>query len=165
MTESLYIKMTQWFKRHTAAYKMLYLIYKYLPMVFMAAYPMMLIYKAVFSLDRDILDLLIVPPCVFLSVTVMRKLINRQRPYEKFSTPSVIEKNREGCSFPSRHTASAFIIALCGYTLWLPLGIALTFLALFIGLSRILAGVHFISDVLFACVYSVLLGVVFFFII
>lgn len=165
MNKKSYIRMTQWFESHKNARKVMAFIYKYLPYVFWISYPALLIIKGFISIDRDFVTMLVVPPSVFFGVTIMRKLINRPRPYEKYSTPSVIYKERKGCSFPSRHAASAFVIAMCGYAVSLPLGIVLTVLASLVALTRILAGVHFISDVVFAAVFSVALASLFFFII
>ncbi len=165
MNRTRYTAMTEWFSNHKRIRSALAFFYKFLPYIFWAAYPLLLIIKGFIAMDRDFVTMLVVPPSVFIGVTIMRKLINRPRPYEKYSTPSVIFKERKGCSFPSRHAASAFVIAMCGYVVSLPLGIALTILATVVALTRILAGVHYISDVVFASLFSVLISVIFFFVI
>ncbi len=165
MNKTRYVAMTEWFREHGKIRGILTFFYKFLPYVFWVSYPALLIIKGFISIDRDFVTMLVVPPSVFVGVTVMRKLINRPRPYEKYSTPPVIYKERKGCSFPSRHAASAFVIAMCGYAVSLPLGIVLTVLASLVALTRILAGVHFISDVVFGALFSVGIASVFFFII
>ena len=49
---------------------------------------------------------------VFVGLSVVRKIINAPRPYEKFDMPPVLEKDTKGKSFPSRHVFSVFIIAM-----------------------------------------------------
>ena len=102
------------------------------------------------------------PAGVLVLVTVLRKLFKRQRPYEIFSTPPLFEREGKGDSFPSRHTASAFIIAMGGFLLSIWLGTALLITAAMIGAARVLAGVHYISDVLAGAVLAVAAGSLFF---
>ena len=64
---------------------------------------------------------------------------------------------------PSRHTASAFIISLAIFYVNAELGIAALTVSFLITLSRVLAGVHFIRDVVAAMLLSVTIGVIFFF--
>ncbi len=165
MNKSRYIKMCSWFSNHKSAEKLLRIAYKYVPFVFILAIPAIIIVKGFQGIDKDFITLLVVPPCVFLGITFMRRLINRERPYSKYGVPSVIKKDRTDCSFPSRHTASAFIIAMSGYLVCIYLGIFLTVLAIIVALTRILAGVHYIFDVVFGMLFSILMGTVFYFII
>ena len=93
------------------------------------------------------------PLIAFITVTILRKLINRKRPYEYMNiTPLVSHK--KGQSFPSRHTLSAMIIALVTLDIHMTLGIIMIILASLIGICRILAGVHHISDVLAGAMYA-----------
>ena len=66
---------------------------------------------------------------------------------------------------PSRHTASAFIIAMSFLYISTPLGIAYLIISVLIMISRVLSGVHFISDVLVGMLISLLYGWFSFFII
>ena len=108
--------------------------------------------------------MIIIPAGVFVFVTVLRKLINRKRPYEVYDIPSVFKKETVGNSMPSRHTASAIIISLAMLKINLYLGIAFLLISLLIALSRIFAGVHFISDVIAGAVISLAAGTIFFFV-
>ena len=105
------------------------------------------------------------PLTVFAIVTFFRKIFNRPRPYEKFATTSVFGKNKKGESMPSRHTACAFIIAMTFMYVSIPLGIAYLIISALIMISRVLAGVHFISDVIAGMAISLLYGYFSFFII
>ena len=105
------------------------------------------------------------PLTVFAIVTFFRKIFNRPRPYEKFATTYVFGKNKKGESMPSRHTACAFIIAMAFMYVSIPLGIAYLIISALIMISRVLAGVHFISDVIAGMAISLLYGYFSFFII
>lgn len=121
---------------------------KYIPIIIFIIYPSTLIY--LFITKNDLLLLTIIKPLVsFITVTIIRKIINRKRPYETLNIEPLL-MHKSGESFPSRHTVSAFAIALACLKVSLSLGIIMTILAIFVSLSRILCGVHYISDVIVA---------------
>ena len=86
------------------------------------------------------------PLSSFLIVTIIRKLYNRPRPCVVFNIEPLVDHKTDE-SFPSRHTVSAFAIAFALLNISLPLGIISLIIACLVGLSRILCGVHFVSDV------------------
>lgn len=159
-----YIKTTDFFKNNKSANLTLKLLYKFLPGLVFAAYPVMLAYLLIWQ-RQLFLKTLLVPACVFLLVTALRKLINEPRPYEKYGIPSVFGKTTKGQSMPSRHTASAFIIAMAMLNINFCIGTTALCIAGFIALSRILAGVHFIRDVAVGAGISILCGIIFIFLI
>ena len=65
---------------------------------------------------------------------------------------------------PSRHTASFTIIAMAWLYVYVPVGCIMLFLALLMGVLRVIAGVHFIKDVVTAYGISVIVGIIGFFI-
>ncbi len=82
----------------------------------------------------------------FVLLTLLRKYVNAERPYEKFGFSPLIKKETVGCSFPSRHVFSASVIGMSilpVYSLW---GGAVLFLALLMGALRVILGLHFIKD-------------------
>lgn len=121
---------------------------KGIPYVTGISYLGVLLYLAV-TKDPRLLAAIGKPLGVFIVVTVIRKIINRPRPYDTlYIDPLFMHKHGE--SFPSRHTASAFIIALTCFSIIEPLGIVLLVVASLVAVTRIVAGVHYISDVLVA---------------
>ena len=64
---------------------------------------------------------------------------------------------------PSRHTASAFIIAMTFLYVNIPLGVFMLATAALISASRVLAGAHYIRDVLVGTAIGVLFGLSYFF--
>lgn len=150
----------RFFHTNKAAYNCLQFAYKMLPPVMFISYPALLIY-AFFALRESLIRMILVPFGIFALVTALRILINEKRPYEKYGKPSVFHKQTKGKSFPSRHTASAFIIAMVFLYVSTPLGIAALVLSSLIALSRICAGAHYVHDVLAGMALSIAAGILF----
>lgn len=165
MKADSYKKRIEYFQSNKTAYRLLSVFYTFLPLLMFILYPVMVIIKGFMGFDRDFFLMLCVPAGVLLLVTISRKVITRKRPYERFDTPPLFERDGLGDSFPSRHTASAFIIAMSGFMLSIWVGIILLIISAVIGLTRYLSGVHFITDVLAGAAISLLAGTVFFIII
>ena len=91
-------------------------------------------------------------------VTLLRRAINAPRPYELSGTPPLLPKNTAGLSFPSRHVASAFLIA----TLWWPLAFWVSLILYGAGAAiawlRVAGGVHFARDVIAGALIGAGLG-------
>ena len=94
---------------------------------------------------------------------ILKRLINRRRPFEVESHSWAKLLPPDQFSFPSLHTTIAFAVAVpisLAYPLiWFPV----LFLAFSIGASRILLGMHFLSDVLAGMCLGTLFGGVSFF--
>ncbi len=116
-------------------------------------------------LARDIrlVRVLLVPAACFIVCTVLRPLIGRQRPYDRFNAEPVGSFVRgKGKSMPSRHTASAAAIALAvAYAFpspWVIAGVVL--LSVLIASLRVLGGQHYPSDVLAAIALSSVISLI-----
>lgn len=152
MKKETYIKMTQPFRDHPELAKGIHIANKVCTGVMYLAYPLLLVYlffyahlSSYFSFKRALL----VPAISFVLLTIVRALINRPRPYEKFELQPVIKKDTKGNSFPSRHVFSATMIAMT-FLLMSPFGwLGLLFLvvAVLLAVVRVVSGVHYISDV------------------
>jgi undecaprenyl-diphosphatase len=88
----------------------------------------------------------------------LKHLSHRRRPcqFEPHCWSKVLPPDK--FSFPSGHTMTAFSIALVLSYFYPALEGALFFLAVSIGFSRIVLGMHFLSDVLAGVVLGVALG-------
>ena len=109
------------------------------------------------------LHFLAVTATPFVIVTLMRRIINAPRPYEVFEHAALAplkSKGKSGCSFPSRHVASSFIIgsALC-FVMW-PVGVAIMTLGLILGFCRVALGRHFVRDVIVGGIIGGIAGTV-----
>jgi undecaprenyl-diphosphatase len=95
-------------------------------------------------------------------ITILKHLVNRVRP---FKVDKLIEKLSAGGSpsFPSGHTADAFLIAI-SLTLLFPKhkwSLALVWIwAIVVAYSRMALGVHYPSDVLGSMVIGGLIAVI-----
>lgn len=167
MTKSAYGKIEKYFRSHEGMLKALNILYKYIPMVVFVAYPIMLIFvlSKYGILSTEFLKVFLVPLCTFIAVTLLRYFLNFQRPYEKYDINPLIKKDKKGQSFPSRHSVSIFIIAMANLYISVYAGVTFLGLGLIICVTRVVAGVHFIRDVLAGALISILIGFVFFFII
>jgi membrane-associated phospholipid phosphatase len=159
-----YKSIVGFFKRNKPCNTVLKLCYNFLPFIMFVSYGILIVFMF-FSDIKIFARITLSPLTVFAIVTFFRKIFNRPRPYEKFATTSVFGKNKKGESMPSRHTACAFIIAMAFMYVSIPLGIAYLIISAFIMISRVLAGVHFISDVIAGMAISLLYGYFSFFII
>lgn len=159
-----YTAVTEFFKNNKTANLILKIIYKFLPFLVFVLYPIGIVW-VFFEQSEIFFQFVLVPFGVFLMVTVLRKLINEQRPYERYGIEPVFFKDIKGKSMPSRHTASSFIISMAMLKINLYLGIVYLAVSLIITTSRVLAGVHYIRDVLVGMAISVVIGYIFLFLI
>ena len=81
-------------------------------------------------------------------------------PYTALGFTPLFPKDKTGQSMPSRHCFSAAPIARTAWYVLPPLGAVLAVLGVLIAISRVVTGVHYISDVLaglaFGSVFAVL---------
>lgn len=89
-----------------------------------------------------------VPAVGFVLLTLVRKWINQPRPYEAWEIVPLLDKDSSGNSMPSRHVFSATIISMACLHTNLPVGLILLILSAFLGLVRVVGGVHYPKDVL-----------------
>jgi membrane-associated phospholipid phosphatase len=145
--QDLYNKWTQPFLNHPLALNLCRTLNRIFTLIPFLMYPALLI---VLWMQRDsrLLRIICVPAMSFLVLSIVRRAVNRSRPYESWDIEPLIIKKTKGCSMPSRHVFSSTIIAMVFLKIFSPLGISLMVLSLFTGLLRIIGGVHYPSDVL-----------------
>lgn len=161
MKRESYEKIRIWFLRTPRRVPLLRAAYKGLPLIVAASYPLCLL--LCFLHRRELfLRAVIVPALLFLLVTLIRHQFNFPRPYEREKIVPLIPKQKKGHSFPSRHAASAGIIAAVWMAYWYPAGIAMIMITFFIAVSRVLAGVHDVRDVIFGGVVGFVATWIFF---
>ena len=102
---------------------------------------------------------------VFLGVTALRHWHNAPRPYEVWKIPPLFPRSKKGHSFPSRHSAAASVIAMAFWYINPAAGVLVMAVAVLIAVSRVLAGVHFVRDVLAGLAAGIIGGMIGFFII
>ena len=96
----------------------------------------------------------------YVSVTLMRRLVNAPRPYELYSFYEVRPKEKVGNSFPSRHAYSALAIATLTFAVSRILAVVFIVLSLLMCVCRVLLGIHFIRDVLAGAAIGLAAGII-----
>ena len=102
-----------------------------------------------------LVSLVLRPLLCFFTVTLLRYLLKFPRPYDVYDfVPLCGYHPGKERSFPSRHTASAAIIAFEIFRIASGFGSLALILAVMMGMLRVLCGNHFIKDVLAAFVLA-----------
>lgn len=121
-------------------------------------YPLVLGYWVYLWGLLSIAELVFYPALGFIMVTVVRKRINRPRPYETWEIEPLIAKDTAGQSLPSRHVFSAAVIGTVLLTVHYLLGILVLLLAIVLAFLRVIGGVHYPKDVIFGFLLGLLFG-------
>ena len=141
--EKLYQNMLQTIRNHPLLKKLIIYSSKYIPLITFIIYSTVLIYLFI-TKNNLLLSTIIKPLLSFIIVTIFRKIINRKRPYEKMNIKPLL----------SHKSVSAFSISLACLKINILLGNIMLILAILVSLSRILCGVHYISDVISAIIIA-----------
>lgn len=142
----LFLSAHKWTLKHSHLKNGMRIITKASSKVFALAYALsiaVLFYRH----DSRLIGFLGVPALVLGVTTLIRKQINRQRPFECLEIEAGIE-HESGASFPSKHASSAMIIALAIFWINPIVGMVMILLALLTAVSRVFTGVHFPFDIL-----------------
>ena len=114
------------------------------------------------GLGKQIWIYVFVPASGFVILSLLRKKINAPRPYEVWKIVPLLDRDSPGQSMPSRHVFSATIISMTCLHASLSVGVILLVLSVFLGLVRVLGGVHYPKDVLVGYACGLVWGVIFF---
>ncbi len=104
--------------------------------------------------DPFLFTYILVPAFGFIIETLVRKYINRARPYEVLNIHPLKEKDTHGKSFPSRHCFSAAILSVAFFQIHPILGLISFIFAIIIAICRVMIGVHWISDVIVGLLFG-----------
>ena len=114
------------------------------------------------GLGKQVLMYVFVPATGFVILSFLRKKINAPRPYEEWDIKPLLDRDSPGQSMPSRHVFSATIISMACLHASLTMGMICLTLSAFLGLVRVLGGVHFPKDVVVGYICALVWGVLFF---
>ena len=114
------------------------------------------------GLGKQVLMYVFVPATGFVILSFLRKKINAPRPYEEWTIKPLLDRDSPGQSMPSRHVFSATIISMACLHASLTMGMICLTLSAFLGLVRVLGGVHYPKDVVVGYMYALVWGVLFF---
>lgn len=161
--KTLYEKNTAFYLARPKAKKVLLFCNLAFTGLFFLSYGAFVLY-ALFSpfLLGDIIKILSLPALCFLLVIALRLIIKRPRPYSKNGaniTPLLMKTGGENQSFPSRHTACAFVIATVILAYLTGAGICLLVFANALAYIRFALGLHYPSDLLGGAILGFLCGI------
>ena len=137
MTKEQYIKITEPLRSNQERAKRVTSLNHMLTALVFCVYPL---YLFMLFTDKNpwLWRAILVPAVSFVGLSVVRKIINAPRPYEKFDMSPVLEKDTKGKSFPSRHVFSVFIIAMTIFYEHSGAGVLLGIIGLLLGIVRVL---------------------------
>lgn len=115
------------------------------------------------GLGKQVGIYLFIPASGFVILSFLRKKINAPRPYEEWTIKPLLDRDSPGQSMPSRHVFSATIISMACLHASVSVGVILLVLSAFLGLVRVLGGVHFPKDVVVGYICGLVWGVTFYF--
>ena len=146
--EKRYPLITKLLKRHKFILVCFKLLYYGLPIITALGYIAYVIHRYRAYGKRTLLKTVGVPAAAFVGLSVFRKIFNFKRPYEKYDFLPVMGRLKKGKSMPSRHTFSAGVISAVISSDYPILAPFLWILTGLVGLTRLLAGVHHMRDLL-----------------
>ena len=111
---------------------------------------------------KQVLMYVFIPASGFVILSFLRKKVNAPRPYEEWDIKPLLDRDSPGQSMPSRHVFSATIISMACMHASLTIGMACLTLSAFLGLVRVLGGVHYPRDVVVGYICGLAWGVLFF---
>lgn len=114
------------------------------------------------GLGKQVGIYLFIPASGFVILSFLRKKINAPRPYEEWDIKPLLDRDSPGQSMPSRHVFSATIISMACLHASLTMGMICLTLSAFLGLVRVLGGVHYPKDVVVGYICGLVWGVLFF---
>ena len=114
------------------------------------------------GLGKQVGIYLFIPASGFVILSFLRKKINAPRPYEVWEIVPLLDRDSPGQSMPSRHVFSATIISMACLHASLTMGMICLILSAFLGLVRVLGGVHYPKDVVVGYICGLVWGVIFF---
>lgn len=165
MNEQNYRIVSEWIRKKEGRVRIFNIIYKALPLLVVISYGAMMLYAFLYMNKYEIIRVISVPLVTFILCTIIRYVINEERPYEVMNINPLIKKDKKGQSFPSRHTLSAVIIAMCGFYINTVMGSILMVISIIIAIIRPIAGVHYIKDVAAGLVMAIVCGIIGFWVI
>lgn len=159
MTKEQYVKITAPLRENKEKAKRVTGANQILTILVYCVYPL---YLAVLFFEKNplLLRSVFVPAISFVLLTIVRRVINAPRPYEKFDMPPIIEKDTKGNSFPSRHVFSVFIIAVTIFMSHPGVGIVIALIGVAIAVIRVIGGVHEPRDVIAGAIAGIVAGII-----
>lgn len=153
----LYMSIYNFVQAHPSTHKSIIFLNDYTPKV------MMLLFYGLMPILVIMLDIRVIPYAIFplielVLVTKFRNKVDRPRPFDVLNvTP--LENHSSGHSFPSLHCSSSFVITTALFYIRPALGIISLIISIIVAATRLLAGVHYPTDVLAGITIGLIFGI------
>ena len=157
MNEFNYAKVRSWFLAKDIRLKTFMVLYKILPLIVFISYSILCGWLLV-QRDIRIIKVILIPLIIFVLITILRKIIDKPRPYVVLNIEPLVRRDKVGESFPSRHVLSVCIIAIAFFYICPWIGVFMSVIAVLIAVIRVLSGVHFIKDVVVGAIIGYVIG-------
>lgn len=164
MRQESYIKVSEYVRRFRHGEEIIQYGNIWVTRIIYVAFFVMLI---VLLLQRDerIVRVVLVTGISFILVSVFRHFYNEKRPYTIYDFNPIVRKEKTGESMPSRHVFSGFVIGMAFLYIQPYLSIPVFVCSIFMGLGRVIAGVHFPKDVIAGAIIGIISGIIGFYLI
>lgn len=160
MTGETYKKISSPFYKNPWLMKLLLALGKILPFIGAASYFILLTLCILNSETQYFMKSVFIPGFGFFLVTLVRKRINAPRPYEDYDIKPLIKRDKNGCSFPSRHVYSMSVIAAVWLGICVPFAVFLIILSIILAIIRVLCAVHYPRDVIAGFIIGSFFGII-----
>ncbi|MGI6002934.1 MAG: phosphatase PAP2 family protein [Lachnospiraceae bacterium] len=145
--KKFYERITAPFAGHPGRVRAMRALNRILTAMVYAAYPVLLI-RLYTAGSEAFWRAVLVPGISFVILSLVRRLINRPRPYERWEIRPLIHKNTHGKSMPSRHVFSTAVIAMVYLYFYPGAGVFFLLCGAAGAVIRVIGGVHYPSDVI-----------------
>lgn len=167
MNEEIYNKIYDKVKNNSVLYGLFKISDKVSVALMVIVYFIILAREIYNGCYKRAIKIVMVTSSAFGFVTIIRKVIKCQRPFEKMDIKPLYEnisRKKEQNSFPSRHATSAMVIAMAALYENVLLGVFMFIIAIIIAFLRVIGGVHYIKDVVVGSIIGIVTGILGFFV-
>ena len=154
-----YTSINKFMWKHSFIKSCIHFASKFCPYM-VAIYYSLFLLKVFLNKSGSILVLASEPITVFIIVILLRIIIDRKRPSEKYDLIPIDGSRKKGRSFPSIHVALSVSIALAVLHYGPNMGLLLSTLAGTITIVRLLSGVHYITDIAAGIIIAVAVNMI-----
>lgn len=158
--ETLYKQLNDFIWKHPFIKGCIHFISRFCPYMIIIFYSLFLL-KIYIEWQSQLFYFIRHPLYSVLVVLIIKLLINRQRPMQKYNIKPIDDTKKTNYSFPSIQVAFAVSVALTVIKYGPNMGLLLSTLAIAITITRFLSGIHYLSDVVISVFIAYIINFLF----